>query len=216
MPTQDYHNAEGKRIPGNTTVISSNLGWSKGGLMYWAWMQGKEGKDFRESRDAAADAGTLAHAMVEADIKGKPLPRVENPEIMSKAETAYLNFLQWKKMVNFALITMEVPCISEQLQFGTTIDILANVGELGGRRSIVEVKTSNAVYEDMLIQMAAQKCAWDECHPDEPIEEFHLLKLGKEEATFSHHYWHALPLGLEAFKYLRGLHDLKKKLKALI
>ena len=215
MPTQDYHNKTGQRIPGNTTVISTNLGWSKGGLMYWAWQQGRDGKDFRESRDAAADAGTLAHAMIEADIKGQPLPRLENPVLMAKAETAYLNFLQWKKILHFDLITMEVPCISEELQYGTTIDILAFVGE-PRRRSVVEVKTSNAVYEDMLIQMAAQKFAWDECHPNEPIEEFHLLKLGKEEATFAHHYWHALPLGLEAFKHLRGLHDMKKKLKALI
>jgi|SRR5689334_2414676 len=215
MPTQEYHNQAGKRIPGNTTVISTNLGWSKPGLMYWAWQQGKDGKDFRESRDAAADAGTLAHAMIEADIKGRPLPRVENPDIMSKAEAAYLNFLEWKGMVKFELLTMEVPCVSEGLQFGTTIDVLALVGE-NKRRSVVEVKTSNAVYEDMLIQMAAQKCAWDECHPSEPIEEFHLLKLGKEEATFSHHYFHALPLGLEAFKHLRELHDMKKKLKALI
>ena len=215
MPTADYRNAENIRIPGNTTVINGNCGWGKQGLIYWAWQQGKDGKDFRETRDEAGDAGTLAHAMIEADVKGRTLPKIENPEIMSKAETAYLNFLHWKKMVNFRLITMEVPCISEQLQFGTTIDILALVGELG-RRSIVEVKTGNSIYEDFLAQLAAQKCAWDECHPDEPIEEFHLLKLGKEEATFSHHYWHALPLGLEAFKHFRALHDLKKQLKALL
>ena len=70
MPTADYKNAKGVRIPGNTTVINGNLGWSKNGLMYWAWEQGRNGKDFRQSRDDAADAGTLAHALIEADIKG--------------------------------------------------------------------------------------------------------------------------------------------------
>jgi hypothetical protein len=108
---------------------------------------------------------------------------------------------------------MEVPCVSEVLQAGTTIDI---IGLVADKRSIVECKTSNAVYEDFLIQVAMQAAAWNETHPAELIEGLHLLKIGKEEATFTHHYWHVLPDGLEAFKHLRALHDLKKKLKKLV
>jgi len=215
MPTQEYYNNKGERIPGNTTVIGQNLGWSKGGLMYWAWQQGKDGKDFRQVRDEAADAGTLAHALIEADIKDRTLPDLSkySAEIKGKAEAAFLNYLEWKKQSNFRPITMEVPCISEVLQAGTTIDI---IGLVADKRSIVECKTSNAVYEDFLIQVAMQAAAWNETHPAEPIEGLHLLKIGKEEATFTHHYWHVLPDGLEAFKHLRALHDLKKKLKKLI
>jgi len=62
MPANIYKNAQGKRIPGVTTVIS-NLGWSKGGLMHWAWEQGINGIDYKETRDKAADTGTIAHAM---------------------------------------------------------------------------------------------------------------------------------------------------------
>jgi hypothetical protein len=215
MPTQDYKNAAGERVPGNTTVISSNLGWSKQALMYWAWAQGKDGKDFRQSRDEAADAGTLGHALIEADIKDRALPDLSKypKEISDKAEAAFLNYLEWKRQTHFTPITMEVPLISEILQAGTTIDV---IGWVANKRSIVECKTSNSVYEDFLIQVAMQKFAWDETHPDEPIEALHLLKVGKEEATFTHHYWHALPDGLEAFKHLRALHDLKKKLKKLV
>lgn len=212
MPTADYHNAKGERIPGNTTVIGSNLGWSKGALMYWAWKEGKEGRDFRQTRDTAADAGTVCHAMIEADIKKKPIERSGNPEVDSKAETGYLNFLEWKKMYGLELISMETPLVSEKYQFGTTIDILARVA---GKRSIVEVKTSNDIYEDMLIQMAAQRVAWDENHPTEKIEALHLLKVNKEVAAFSHHYWDDLDIGWQAFIALRELHDLHKMLKKL-
>lgn len=215
MPTQDYRNEKDEKIPGNTTVIGSNLGWSKGALMYWAWKEGKEGRDFRQTRDTAADAGTLCHAMIEADIKGKPLPPpavAYPPGVVAKAETGFLNFLEWKKMYGLKLITMEVPLVSEKYQFGTTIDILA---EVAGKRSIVECKTSNDVYEDMLIQMAAQREAWDENHPTEKIQSLHLLKVNKEVAAFSHHFWDNLDVGWQAFVALRELHDLHKTLKKL-
>jgi hypothetical protein len=214
MPTADYKNAKGEKIPGNTTVISQNLGWNKQALMWWANECGLAGKRHREVSQEAADAGTLGHLLIECDIKEKSPPDLDRypAEMVSKAESAFLNYLEWKRQTNFQPITMEVACISEELQAGTTIDV---IGWVAGKRSIVECKTSNGVYEDFLIQVAMQKAAWDETHPDEPIEGLHLLKVGKEEATFTHHYWHSLALGLEAFKHLRALHDLKKQLKKL-
>jgi hypothetical protein len=215
MPTQEYFNAKGERIPGNTTIISKNLAWNKEVLMFWAWREGKEGRDFRQTRGTAADAGTLAHAMIEADIKGQTPPSLFKypEEVVSKAESAFQNYLEWKRQTHFTPITMEVPLISEILQAGTTIDI---IGWVADKRSIVEVKTSNGIYEDFLIQVAMQKAVWDENHPHEPIEALHLLKVGKEEATFTHHYWQALPGGLEAFRHLRALHDLHADLKKLL
>ncbi len=212
MPTADYKNAKGERIPGNTTIISQNLGWNKQALMWWS---AQMGPNYRQVSQAAADAGTLGHGLIECDIKGLPMTDMSQypAEMVAKAEAAYLNYLEWKRQTNFTPITMEVACISEELQAGTTIDV---IGWVAGKRSIVECKTSNGVYEDFLIQVAMQKAAWDETHPDEPIEGLHLLKVGKEEATFTHHYWHSLALGLEAFKHLRALHDLKKQLKKLI
>lgn len=215
MPTQDYKLKDGTPVPGNTTVINSNLGWSKGGLMYWAWAQGKAGKDFRQERDAAADAGTICHAMVEADIKDRTYicPEVDK-EIKDKAETGLLNYLEWKRMVNFQPLGMEIAVVSERWRYGTTIDIPAIVA---GLRAIVEVKTSNDIYEDFLIQLAAQKEAWNENYPDKKIEKLCLLKLNKEEAAFSYHSWDASALdkAFNAFVCLLELHQLKKELKKL-
>ena len=134
------------------------------------------------------------------------------PEVWAKAEGAFNSFMEWVNRNNFELVTMEVPCISEALQYGTTVDIVARVN---GNLALVEVKTSNSVHEDYVMQLAAQKYAWDETH-DEKIAEFHLLRLGKEEANFVHHFWLNLDKAMEAFKHLRALHDLKKELKKLI
>jgi hypothetical protein len=215
VPTQEYRNAKGERIPGNTTVISQNLGWSKQPLLYWAWKQGKDGKDFRETRDFAADAGTLAHAMIEADIKNLPPPDTSKyaPEIVEKAETGYLNFMEWKLGIRLVLLTMEVPVVSEKYQYGTTIDIVARAN---ARTCIIECKTSNNIYDEYLIQLSAQKQAWDENHPDDPICGMHVLKVNKESGAFQHNFWESLPGAFEAFRDLRDLHDRKKQLKALM
>jgi len=38
--------------------------------MYWAWSQGRDGKNFRETATAAADLGTIVHACIEKEMRG--------------------------------------------------------------------------------------------------------------------------------------------------
>ncbi len=214
MPTIDYRNAEGQRVSGVTTIISTNLGWNKQALMYWANQVGQQGKNHRDVSGAAADAGTIAHFMIECDIKGnKPDTSKYPPELVSKAETAYLNFLEWKDIVNFKVVHTEIHLISERYQYGLTPDCIALIK---GKLALFDWKTSNGVYEDMLIQLAAYRVGWEENHPDKPLEGgFHLLKISKETASFSYHYWQDLSEAWEVFKNLLDIHKLHKGLKAL-
>jgi len=214
MPTQDYR-IDGEKIPGNTTIISGSLGWNKQQLMYWAWKQGCEGKNFRETRDDAATAGTLCHLLIEADIKNLPMPDMSKyPQaIVDKAEAGMVNYLEWKLGIRLELKNMEVPLISHKHRYGTTVDVVASAN---GKTCIVEVKSSNDVYTDYLIQLAAQKAAWDENYPDDPIRGMHILKVHKENASFAHYYFGELPGCFEAFLDLRDLHDRKKQLEKLL
>ena len=87
MPTIPYRNKEGKRVPGVTTIIG-NIGWNTGPLNWWAFNQGMEAglaisrgepapSSIREVT-AAAEAGTIAHAMVAEYLKtGKVMTRDE-------------------------------------------------------------------------------------------------------------------------------------------
>jgi hypothetical protein len=59
----------GKRVPSVTTIISRFK--DSGGLIHWAWQQGMDGLDYRETRDKAALAGHLAHYLMELDARGK-------------------------------------------------------------------------------------------------------------------------------------------------
>ena len=71
-PRPGYYLADGSHVPSVTTIIGRFK--ESGGLIHWAWALGKEGKDYREVRDKAADAGTMAHDAVEAWVHGKRSP----------------------------------------------------------------------------------------------------------------------------------------------
>ena len=211
MPAILYKTKAGERVPGTTTVISSNLGWNKQPLMYWAWAEGIEGRNYRETSQKAADAGTIAHYLVECDIKGKKPDTSQYPkELVDKAETCYLNYIDWKDTVNFKLVESEISIVSEQYRYGSTIDCIA---EIKGKLALFDWKSSGGVYSDYLIQIAAYKENWQENNPDRPLSGIYLLRIDKENAAWAFHYWESLPDAWEAFKYLLKLHDLNKTLK---
>lgn len=215
MPTQrnGYFTQDGTRVPSVTTIIGRFK--DAGPLMYWAWEQGKAGKDFRETRDAAATAGTLAHEAVEAHIRHEPClldftPDEDTPEVMGRAHRAYQAFLAWERQTQLKVEQTELPLVSEQHRFGGTFDaILVN-----GARAVGDWKTSNGLYPDYLLQVAAYGKLWEENFPDQPITGgFHLLRFDKTYGDFSHHWWGELDAAWEAFLHLRALYELEKELK---
>jgi len=231
MATQDYRNKLGEKVPGNTTIIGSNLGWKTGGLVHWAWDLGMKGQDYRKVRDEAAGIGTLVHSRIEAHIHGRPQPDEvwfwdgikDDKEAASKAydavENTMLAFFEWQDTAKLEITSSEVPLICECHQYGTTIDHPALVK---GRRRIIEIKTSNAVYGDMWIQMAAQGHVWNCNHIGtdvglavdvEWVTGYDLLHIDKNTGGFNHLYRPSLPDAWEAFLHLRALHGLKKGIK---
>jgi hypothetical protein len=219
MPTQPYFNEAGVRLPGVTTVIGSSLGWSKDGLKHWAWQLGKEGKDYRDFSNKAADIGTLAHAMVEGQLKGVDWKTLVNKiewtdDQEADAVTAFNAYAQWARQTRLEILESEVMVISEKLQTGGTIDA---VGEIEGKKCLLDWKTSNGTYPDHLIQIAAYGAIYTEAR-GEPLDGgFHLLRFGKTAPTFVHHFWPTAVLddAFQAFTWCRALYDKKKRLEAL-
>jgi len=216
MPANIYKNKAGERIPGVTTVIGSNLGWSKGGLMHWAWEEGINGRDYRETRDTAASIGTIAHKMVEYEIKGKKFdwPSMgqqmgANEEQIEQAQNAFNEFVNWRELVKFKLMKSEHLLISDQFNYGGQIDIAA----VQGKTALIDIKTSNEIYPDHKIQLSAYDYLWNENYPGDPVNAWYILRLGKS-GGFAYYSLPRIEIvtGFRAFKLLRELHDLKKKL----
>jgi hypothetical protein len=212
VPTQPYKTKDGKRVPGVTTVLSM-LGFNKRQLMIWANKEGFEGRDINQRADEAATVGTIAHEMVEMDLKHLPFDATKYPpELVAKAENAYLAWLEWKDFFEFTDTQSELALVSEAHGFGGTIDIAA----VKKVKSIIDLKTSNGTYEDHLIQIAAYGGLYNECYPDDPIRAYYILRLGKEDGSFHYHYYPDLSLCWDTFLHALAIYKAKSVISKML
>lgn len=211
MPTQrgGYFTKDGTKVPSVTTVLSRFK--ESGGLIHWAWKLGLEGKDYKQVRDEAADAGSLAHDMVERWVKGETEPEHIFPsDIEERALTAFDAFRAWADQTKLIVTHTEMPLVSEKFRFGGTFDAVL----VDGRRAMGDWKTSNRVYGDYLAQLAAYGLLWEENFPDQPIDGgYHLLRFDKKYGDFHAHWWRDLKAGERYFLNLRAAYDDDLELK---
>lgn len=210
-PYAGYKNAAGVKIPGTTTVIGRFK--ESGGLLQWAFRQGQSGAaSLYEKRDEAAAAGTIAHDLIEHTILGKPFdPGQLDAALYAKAQNAHSQFLEWREQSRIEIIATEHVYVSERYQFGGTIDAIGQ--DMKGRIVLVDWKTSNAVYQDYLVQLAAYALLLEECKPEWTPTAFHLLRVAKESADFAHHFFGELEDAKRAFVLMRELYDIDYRLK---
>lgn len=222
-PKQGYF-LDGKQIPSVTTIIGRFK--QADGLIAWAYQQGVEGKDYRKTRDDAASAGTIAHEMVECDIRGKSFDASKYDEsLIKRANGAYAAYLQWKEETNLKPYIIpdtnepatEISLISKKLRCGGTIDIVLMRGLL----TMSDIKTSRSIYPDYLIQIAAYKMIWEENYPHLPINGgYKILRISRQEedddpVSFSLHSWSDLKIAERQFVLYREAYDNDKKLSRI-
>ncbi len=208
---------DSKRVPSVTTIISR---WKESGaLIYWAWNEGREGRDFRETKQAAADAGTAVHEMVEAWKLRGTFDRSEyTTETISRARGAYEAFLEWANQSKLEIAQSEVSLLSQKHRFGGTLDAILVQGKL----SLGDWKSSNGVYPDYILQLAAYGILWEENNPEKPLlGGYHLLRFSKCEhpddpVSFSHHFWSDLELAKRQFLLLREAYDNDQRIKKMV
>lgn len=173
---QVYKNASGKRLPGVTTVLGI---LDKPALLRWAWNLGRDGVDLDKARGAAATIGTVAHARVEAYLRGMEFSETGiERSTLDKSATAFLHFLEWWDARGLAVVETELQLISEAWQVGGTLDILARDGD---RLLLVDIKTSNGIYREMRIQASAYAAMYEETHPGKIVQEVWIVRIPKNE-----------------------------------
>jgi hypothetical protein len=216
MPTTDYRLKNGTRIPGVTTIISKSLGWNREALMWWANQEGLAGRNYRDSQKQAADAGTFAHAMVEAQIHGEKWtpPETATPEQLKLARLSFDAFREWFDGSRIDLAETEMPLVSEEYRFGGTPDA---VGRIKGQLCLLDWKTSKGIYSEYLVQLSAYENLWNANRDEQITGGIHCCRFDKSSGGFAHHYWpvEALRPAWEVFIRLRDLYDLERQMKAL-
>ena len=172
-----------------------------------------------ETVGKAADIGTMGHWLVEQHIDGAAtdlktllghFPGATD-EMHNTAKDAFGAYLTWERHTKLKVIDQEMLMVSEEFRFGGTPDA---IGEIDGELCLVDWKTSNAVYLDHLIQLAAYRHLWDVNNPERPLTGgSHLCRFAKTHGDFAHHYYPNLDDAWEAFKLMRRLYDITASLK---
>jgi hypothetical protein len=186
-----------------------------GGLLQWAFKQGQNGAShLYEEAEKAADIGTLAHAMVETSINGgDPETALEgaSDEFKEKARNAFREYQEWEAQTAVEFVAQEMHLVSEEYRFGGTPDA---IGLIGNSLCLIDWKTSNAVYPDYAIQLAAYRQLWNENNPDNPLTgASYLLRFSKNYPDFEARKFGDLSDAWEIFKHYRLCYDLDKELK---
>lgn len=204
-----FKNSRGIRLP-SVTSITGVL--NKPGLVYWAHGLGVEGIAIRDYVDTLAGAGTCAHMRVEYFYRNEKvdLSHFSLDEI-DLSEISFNKFLIWQKEHNFFPIEIEAPLVSEKHQYGGIIDLY---GLLHGKKTLIDIKTSKALYDDHLTQVSGGYgilCKEN----DFEIDDIRILRLGRNENEgFECKETSALERELHEKRFLlcRELYDTNKKL----
>ena len=208
-PKNGYFLKSGERVPSVTTIL--NRFKDSGGLIHWAWQLGKDGKDYREERDKAADVGTIAHEMVDCDIHGREFdPSQYDRELVAKATRCFEAYKDWAASHKLRPAETEMQLVSERYRYGGTPDVLF----VDGRLVLGDWKTSNRVYPEYLCQLAAYRWLVIENRPEMNVApDAYLLRFDKEHGDFHVHHYTDLDDAWRAFIRMRELYDLMNALK---
>lgn len=214
MPATIYRLKDGTRVPGASTV--SKLISDPEPLLAWANREGLEGRDFRESRKKAADAGTLAHAMVQASFQHEnelALLDGQPDEIAKPALVAYRAYEEWAASSKLEIVASEVSLISERHRFGGTLDAILYAN---GKLSLGDWKTGGR-YVEHLLQVGAYRELWNE-HNDEKVERIDLFHFGKDSGAFGHSSFpvEIADRAFAAFLHARALYAARSDLKKVL
>lgn len=211
---------DGVRVPGTTTILGRFK--ESGGLLQWAFRQGQSGvSSLYEKRDEAADIGTRAHNLIERRVNGEDLDTILKSEESEGAINAFEMYLKWERQTKLNLLSkyQEIQLVSPTYLFGGTPDA---IGEIDGEVLLIDWKTSNGVYSDYLIQLAAYQHLVNDGYVMTTGQSVglkvgkgaHLLRFSKDQGDFGHHYYGNLDDAWDQFKLFRQAYDIDKKLAA--
>lgn len=224
-PKAGYRHEDGKRLPSVTTIIGRFK--DSGALIKWAYRQGREHEhaaltggedpgDLYAVTKKAADAGSVAHDLIEQHVltgeyQGELPPHWADihANTAALAWNAYRQFVEWLNNTKIVVDSTEENLVSQEHRFGGTFDALGRDAQ--GRIVLIDWKTSNAVYGDYLVQLAAYGQLIKE-NKGIDVQGYHLLRVRKETADFSHHYWEDLSDAWRAFVLMRELYDITYQL----
>jgi hypothetical protein len=147
-----YRTEEGAYIPSATTILEC---YPKG-AQYYEWLK-KNGEDSDNIRDEAGRRGSRVHQMTENYDNGEEVSLINpNGDINMKVSewAMFERYVEFRTRFDMEILQNEFQLISPKLGFAGTLD---RVVKLDGKTILLDIKTSNAVYDSYWLQLASYK-----------------------------------------------------------
>ena len=173
-PRRNYKDANGKKLPGVTTILGV---LDKPALLWWAAREAAQAtaaaivnggmpadraievgkKAPFQRRQDAADAGTQAHACVEAHYAGEPWPE----DASDAARACAQRVIDHIAARGYSVVVSEWAGTMGEYGsgFAGTLDLIVEKDDL---RYIADLKTGKAAFDEVVPQLAAYRQLWDE------------------------------------------------------
>ena len=173
-PHITYKNSKEQKIVGVTTALNI---LAKPALIGWAYKSGRDGLELYESRDKAANVGTIIHARIMAHFLGYEIDNFNiSPEVWKLTDNSLLSFFEWARPRKLKPILVETPLVSDKYNYGGTPDVY---GEMDDKLTLLDFKTGAGLYPEFFVQLAAySKLLIENKYPHEKII---ILNIPKSE-----------------------------------
>lgn len=203
-----YRTKDNVLVPGVTTVLNV---LAKPALIRWANRIGLEGYEVDKYVDHTALIGKLAHEMIQAELAGRQADVADySPNQHEAALRAVEKWRAWTKRHELQPLLVERPLISEKHGFGGTPDCY---GRFDGRLTVIDFKTSKAIYDDHVVQAAAyaQLLGENGCE----VAEIRIVQVGRVDAEgFSERTVEDWSRHLELFLHALAIYRLQREIRA--
>lgn len=173
---QRFYLTENSFVPSVTTILEA---YPKGAA-YFQWLK-SAGEDADTIRDEAGRRGSVVHALTEAYDNGEEVALYgDNIQYKIGDWAMFERYVDFRSRFKFDIIHSEQNFISPSLGFAGTID---RVVELEGKTVLLDIKTSNAIYDSYWLQLAAYEKLLTESYGFNPIDEVAILWLNAKTRT---------------------------------
>jgi len=161
-------------------------------------------REYRRVQKEAKDVGKEIHHWISEWILGKNPPMPENIQVVNGI-TAFLKF---QKENGLKWVDSERPVYSKKWNYAGFLDAIAQKGK---DRILIDFKSSNGIYPEMMFQIMGYKIAWEE-ETNKTIHKAMILRFGKETGEFE---TKEFKIDKEDEKAFLGLLAAAKKLQQL-
>lgn len=205
-----YYLKDGTIVKGATTITRIEGGDKTNALCKWANNLGLEDISYDSFMANVSNLGTLSHYLCECEMKGKkPNLKDYTENEIKEAQIPLKKFKEWiNEQKEFQPILVEECLVSEEHKFGGTIDLYA---KLNGKRTLIDLKTSNACREEHKVQVAAYRQLLIE--NDYMVEDVKILRIGRKKSEgYQIVNVGNLDIRWQKFLLLKGIYDINRRL----